>query len=477
MYLHHYGTRPSRCRRTRQASIWGPQIDPDSFKFDPSLQDIPKDGTDIYEDDYKKHQVSPLAVLEWHLLYCDMRIENFEGAVRFDNVATTFRGYRVALGDERVLKNYYGFLCVRQFVHLTCLAVLRETGIMDAFLCANMRPNMEWNRVAELMASTALDKASKSTATAALWEEFCDIFTRRSYALGADYGGECASDTIRILCGDRGSFFSFCSNGHLPGCSLLLAAILRLLPRKRTEPYSSSFLGLHDLAARLYLIGSPQDRLILEQVCRSVIAMDFSWTPSISRFVNPADSRTVCQLYSSLLLEWQGQPSSVKTISAGFLSYLADFVHHVAVNNPSATCNELLDLARTSHQFMWLLLENRGYFPTVEHYHVRLYACTVFELVKTIQSRYISTQAEQRSLAKMLTNVEIINLVGRILLMMMNEGSEFADMEGSDMIIAKIYALEDAVKKSIRTAPELFFDTGVEWNKVFEYISLYVQKE
>ncbi|KAG9080349.1 hypothetical protein FS749_008045, partial [Ceratobasidium sp. UAMH 11750] len=156
------------------------------------------------------------------------------------------------------------------------------------------------------------------------------------------------------------------------------------------------------------------------------------------------------------------------------MSYLADFVQHMVTKNPLSTCWELIDLARTSHQFMWLFLETRGRFPPVEHYHLRLYAWTVFDLLEEIQRNHISTQEEQRMLAKLLASAETINLAGRILLMMMEEGNEFANMRGSDMILAKIYALEDAVKCSIRTAPEFSFDAGIEWNKLFDYFPMYV---
>ncbi|KAG9101147.1 hypothetical protein FRC07_010352, partial [Ceratobasidium sp. 392] len=77
---------------------------------------------------------------------------------------------------------------------------------------------------------------------------------------------------------------------------------------------------------------------------------------------------------------------------------------------------------------------------------------------------------EQKMLAEMLADVEIVSLAGRILLTITEEGNEFADTEGVDLFVYHLTALEQVMNKSIDTVPELFVDSGIQWDKLFCHI-------
>ncbi|KAG8689914.1 hypothetical protein FRC09_012204, partial [Ceratobasidium sp. 395] len=97
----------------------------------------------------------------------------------------------------------------------------------------NLHPDAEWSDLSNLMTIEASNEAQRATEDAALFGEFCDIFTSHEF-LGspstADLTpGELAGYIGAILWKDCDSLLTLCVRGLLPGFSLLLLVLLKLL--------------------------------------------------------------------------------------------------------------------------------------------------------------------------------------------------------------------------------------------------------
>ncbi|KAG9087476.1 hypothetical protein FS749_002893 [Ceratobasidium sp. UAMH 11750] len=126
----------------------------------------------------------------------------------------------------------------------------------------------------------------------------------------------------------------------------------------------------------------------------------------------------------------------------------------------------MIDTAHAALQFLWVLLESRGRIPVEDHHKIRLYAKSIFEFFQYLQRKRVLTPAKQHRFAEMLAKAEIIALVGRILLLVLEDGNEFKNVELVDETVAELFELENIIHKSETVARELFLDSKIEWAKV-----------
>ncbi|KAG9083301.1 hypothetical protein FS749_006144 [Ceratobasidium sp. UAMH 11750] len=127
----------------------------------------------------------------------------------------------------------------------------------------------------------------------------------------------------------------------------------------------------------------------------------------------------------------------------------------------------------TYFRFLWLLFERKGRIPTADHHIIRYAAAGAFELLKIIQSKYISSQDDQHKLAQILADADAISFVGRVLLLILGEGQEFQNTACHDLVLNQLYQMKDAVDKSVSVAPTLFHNSSLEWRKVLDRLGLF----
>ncbi|KAG9085012.1 hypothetical protein FRC06_003770 [Ceratobasidium sp. 370] len=129
-----------------------------------------------------------------------------------------------------------------------------------------------------------------------------------------------------------------------------------------------------------------------------------------------------------------------------------------------------MNVTSVSIQFLWLLLEQRGRLPITEHPEVREYAIRCFKNLRFILDRHPSSQDERYMFAKMIANDEIVSLAGRVLLLTTDEGNEFQNTEWLGSALEQLVGLKDVFTLATSVAPELFYDSRIEWHKVMAYI-------
>ncbi|KAG8719363.1 hypothetical protein FRC08_003029 [Ceratobasidium sp. 394] len=144
-------------------------------------------------------------------------------------------------------------------------------------------------------------------------------------------------------------------------------------------------------------------------------------------------------------------------------------------SDPSATIQGQIWAIYASLQYLWLLIEHRGRIPVAEHSEIRAYCLAVLQSLRAVQEKHASTEDDWRDLAQMLANVQFISLVGRVLLLALDEGNEFQNTEELDAILEELSSFKDVFNGSVIAAPELFTDSKIEWAKVLAQLGFWVE--
>ncbi|KAG9087358.1 hypothetical protein FS749_002968, partial [Ceratobasidium sp. UAMH 11750] len=358
--------------------IWGPVFNKYSTRgFHPRIIDISDEDIENFHKICKG--IPPPAILESNLCRSDPRASDYR-VMRVDSIMDAMGGYMMTVNCRKLFKHYYGFLCFRHLLHTICLVSLNETQT-PATLLKSLNQGASWNDLCKLVAFEALNKGEKAAGDAASFQQFCGFFAGSRF-LGDLHPGVFAAAILIPLWEDRDSFLTLCLRGLLPGCSLLLLIVLKLLPLHPDKElvYRNTFFLQH-LVLRLYLVGSHRDRQILQHIYMATQQMLVSVFEPNTLFVSPEDSRTVSQAYSGLLFVWQQDGSSTKNIPVKFMDALSGDVLSLSTFNPLATTEELIDVIHTSLKFLWLLLEHRGRVPVVEHAWARRYGTGMFQFI------------------------------------------------------------------------------------------------
>ncbi|KAG8793444.1 hypothetical protein FRC12_002740 [Ceratobasidium sp. 428] len=264
----------------------------------------------------------------------------------------------------------------------------------------------------------------------------------------------------------RDSFLMLCQRGLLPGATLLLVVALRLAPVDSNEEDAlRNSMMLQDLAFRLYLVGSCQDQQILQLACMPSIKVKVVGVDELDRFISPDDSRAISRAYVDLLPTWRQDPLEVKGTSIYFMTTLNRFVLHMLGFNPAATAQEHMDVTRTSLTILWRLFEAGGQIPAAECPVIRSYGGTSLYYLGYVRNKCVSTADEQYSFTQMLADVEVIALAGRIMLLTLSEGNELEVTNDIKTILETLSLLESTINDSVNSAPELFYDSKIEWIK------------
>ncbi|KAG8700410.1 hypothetical protein FRC09_005971 [Ceratobasidium sp. 395] len=463
-----------------QEDLWGPEFDEYSTqKFEPKLTDMPQSEVQRFLD---KHHLLPLQVVESQLCETDPRVGTFDGLAGVPIADSINRLWRY-MGDSsdtgRALRYYYGFILLRHMLFATSSAILRgrATGALYQII-PFLHPDASWDDWARAVAFRAIDITVRTMAVPGSFDHLCMLFTQEPFISDASGKDTKADLLVTALFGSRDRFLTLCLRGLVPGCALLLLALSNLLEDYSARELSlrTQMIFLQDLSFRLYLVGSNLDRQILHHVCIPASQGGVDWSDENRRFKSLEDTQTIVKAYHGLFLVSQHQVD-LSTIPVDFMGHLAGFVLHTEAWTPEVTTEQVIDTAQIAVQFLWLLLERRGRLSITDHSKVRFYAENLFGFFGFLQRIRISTRTDQRKLAKMLAQTDFVALMGRVLLLVLENGKEFQNTELLDWTIQEMSKLTDPINKSAAVAPELFLDSMIEWAKVYVQLGSFIEKK
>ncbi|KAG8706784.1 hypothetical protein FRC09_002228 [Ceratobasidium sp. 395] len=442
---------------TQGHSIWGPEISQYSRNFNPRMSSLPEGKTERL---YKACKVPSLARIENLLCEADLSPAEEADFPNLGTVTAIMQRYRVVnkskpllgwslasdnLLEKQIFKNYYGFLCVRHLIHITYLAILQTStlgGILDP-----PSSSLPWPQYSGQLAVEAMERAGRATTdTSTVQWLYMVIWGSVRFSGDPD-----VTMLARALWEDRDSFLTLCIRGLLPGCALLLFACFQLLHGDKDEDDScQETFYLQDLAFRLYLVGSTRDREVAQLVCREAVERDSDWTNGILRHCGPEDTRTILKAYSEMLFEWREERSTPKTVDIDLLGGLASYVINLVGTSPVLSVEETVQAARVA-----------------------------------IHSRCLYTEDARYGFARMLADLDILALAGRVLLLVSDEGAvplifsfrshvdlpsighEFEDVVRLEVLLEHLTGLKPALEEAVAIAPELLLhESSIEFIKV-----------
>ncbi|KAG8785620.1 hypothetical protein FRC12_017346, partial [Ceratobasidium sp. 428] len=390
-------------------------------KFNPIPFNIPESGD---KNLYKLSRTPPVTLLESRLHKGDPRRAN-GCPMSFCDIFSAMEQYLTTTRcDRNVFAHYYGFLCFRHLLHLFCYVILQRTRTPVTYF-DNLHPDAEWGNLSNLMIIEALNEAAKIVEDLALVNEFHGVFTSREFlgSMSDRTPGTLAEFIITLLWYDRDSLLTLCVRGLLPGFSLLLLVLLKLLaiyPDKESF-HRCTYLG-EILILRSYPVGSHCDRRILQGVyrlgCKEMY--ETSRPDADHLFVGPDDAKTFYQAYSGLLFVWRQNGFNTKSVSINLMNDLAGAVAFSTSKLRPVVADELIDVTTTCFNFLWLLLEHRDRIAAVEHSLFVQHSSNLLHILRTT-NRCVSSKDQRLKIAQMLADTEIISLAGRLVLLVLDE--------------------------------------------------------
>ncbi|KAG9078416.1 hypothetical protein FS749_009556 [Ceratobasidium sp. UAMH 11750] len=454
-------------------SIWGPELGQYSqSKFDPQISDI---SNREIEDFIGKYGIPPLTSIENSLCTADPRSRyppGFSGITHLHMMTDTLQKY-LLVGKDKIFRHYYGFLLVRFLVHVVCDIFLSQTNSLGK-LVGSLPQNTNWAGLSQAMAFGALDRAGDMATTADSLVDYCNALI--NLISDESLGEVDALGLVRLLWEDRGSFMALSSHGLLPGSTLvLLAALKQLATHSDQDRYRTDVYYLQDLGFRLYLVGSRRDRQVLVPVYLFAMVKNAATPRGINVFIDPEDSHAIARAYSGLLLVWKQYGASPKSIPTSLVGHLANFVTNMTVFNPSATTQDYIDITSTSFRYLWLQFEHKGGIPVEQHVHARGYSMTQLTALRVFQQRKISTKEDKHNFAQMLADIEIVNLIGRVLLLITEEGGDIIqNAEPLAMTLIPLSEFKNVLDFSVPIAPGLFSNSKIEWAKILAHMKFLI---
>ncbi|KAF8598409.1 hypothetical protein BDV93DRAFT_338308 [Ceratobasidium sp. AG-I] len=244
--------------------IWGPEIHHYSLGFD---LDAPESSSDLLDPSFygvwEGAKVIPVKSLENNLSRSDLRKGYCYGDRPLAALISTLQTYHEA-NNNRIFKNYYGFLFIRCIMHIICVGVLLETKTLDFFL-ESLDQNLDWKQVCSSIAHETMRQAVSSIrpeSDSITRSRFQAVF--QSHKVLPSVRGITANDCtliLRLLWEDRASFLTLCELELLPGGPNLLYTLSRILVVQPMSSADMKPLLMIDLCVRQYLFSFNRDKL------------------------------------------------------------------------------------------------------------------------------------------------------------------------------------------------------------------------
>ncbi|QRV95230.1 MYND Zn-finger protein [Ceratobasidium sp. AG-Ba] len=448
-----------------ESVLRGPRIGPYFVAFDPKQEVIPDME---FLDLYSHHNIFPPSALRHYLLSYGFKDDILMEPPTFAHLASNLVHYLIAANEAemdpcRTLDYYYGFLSFRSLVHSTCVTVLKITGVLPRVV-KQLYPTIGWGEASNLYALAASDQAEKAAASVDDWRDFCEIFLsvefipndvqKSTYAIG-----ECL---LKLLFQAREMLLVLYARGLIPGCSLVLFAIsIMLFKEVDSNDPESEMEMLEDLGFRLYLVGSPADRMVLQLVCMIAIKHKSCWRmPCPKRLASADDDMEICRAYSALLGGWKRDNVCTKSIPVELLDHMASFVLAVSMIQSTACVPDWISIFGTCLEVLWFILDDGRLIDAHACAALRQYMINALVLLAALLQNLANEY--QAHAAELLKNVGIVPLCGRLLLLVPS-GNEMHDLDQPYHFLYQANHLLDSVINSRTTpSPGLYKDYVTE---------------
>ncbi|QRV95195.1 MYND Zn-finger protein [Ceratobasidium sp. AG-Ba] len=450
------------------ASIWGPEVDPRSFILHLDPPDFTK--PDKNERHYRAHSVLPMGDLTGHLITGGLGTKEPREIVRFEFLVHNCLNYSAALDipleDIRITRFYYGFLAIRHMVHTTCIGILKE--VAPEKIARSLNFGDKWTEISRKIASLALDEAVKNLAHLKSREQFCAIFLGRRFTTSLAEGAQCGTELNYLLWLDRESVLILYMRGLLPGCALLLLALLNLI---LAVPNRDSI-----------EVTPPLEREIIQHVCKVIANHANVWDVGFSRFYTIEDSHLVHQKFLELVSSWTQNIGSTRTVSVELIYQLAAFVRSVVTTDYLVADMEQVDILRLFIRALWIVFEHRRHITLDDHKTVQKYmAIGICAFFRDLALPKDTPREIKLELAQIIVREELFVLLGKVVLLV-TEGDSERDhrkyqREGLHPLLEGMKVIPKVLRETLPLTSEDLRDSRIDCAKVFNQLHDWGQRK
>ncbi|KAF8598412.1 hypothetical protein BDV93DRAFT_609857 [Ceratobasidium sp. AG-I] len=437
----------------------------DLYEFD--FSDIPREpeSSDVWKD----KDIIPTLLLENLLCRSDLKLGHLYGDHPLTALLATLRNYHKAT-NHGILKYYYGLLCVRCITHVICLQILSETQKLDGVMKSLGKDNI-WNQINEAIYRETVSLVSSTVPPRPGFYSRVRLESVFGVSLPLAFvGGITAIDVsyiANLLWEDRASFFALCSRGHLSGCTALLFTIYQIVLTKPVDGSDIRLLWLWDLSIRRYLVASHLERRVLRDICLHAMQKSPGVDVAYMGEVVPEDACALADAYTELLVFFYDDDQ-------GDLSIMEMLYRHVSsmLRRNASTQAVVWDILKSSVKFLWLVCSKTRDTPRITRTSIRMYAAMVFDSTSVIQEKVARTDEEKLNFARMVEEIDLLALAGRVLLLTTERGA-WSDTDLRWDWSTEVYAeLRMTFDRSISIAPYLFSNSIFTWAKVYNHIQM-----
>ncbi|QRV95188.1 hypothetical protein RhiJN_23206 [Ceratobasidium sp. AG-Ba] len=444
-------------------SIWGPLYTQYSQKsFEPQTSEVSQDQEDQF---YDQHKVPHIGIIENWLCDYDPSCPD-PTALGTRGTLETIGGYMLAANTPYVPKHYHGFLCIRYLLHSAALSYIERAEQLDEFF-TSLPDEAEWTYECEAAAFTALDIIAEETRNTDSFEDFCRKEQQGAVLMmDIERGGMNGSLLIDVLWQDRSSLMALHSRGLLPGIAIMLYMAWNLPQATLYEERQDSAFLLQELILRICLVGSHRDRQILQPLL--IYAVKISPPPRADRsvhFINSEDSAFIRRAYSGLVYVWQQSAPIIRVVNITLMTCLTELTMYTSLSDPATTIEEHIDMIGVAILLAWLILEHRGQVAQNEYAEIWLFCIITLRWLRFIDAQDDLTEAHWRKLAKMISESQLVGLLGRLILLPWTEGGGLEYATEFEIFLERINSFEEILGDAVAAAPDLFEELRLEWIK------------
>ncbi|KDN46731.1 hypothetical protein RSAG8_04111, partial [Rhizoctonia solani AG-8 WAC10335] len=351
------------------------------------------------------------------------------GGQIYTQIMASLREYSKIQGGD-ILKHYYGFICVRHLVHMISLGTVENSKKANAFL-TKTPPSTPWTKASEQLSEAALELMFRAVAA----EDMVTLFSIMGFVpvnplvafKGACDNGLTEEDAwfwIDVLWKSRKSIIFLRSKGLLHGLPVLLFVFYHITQYTNDVPtFQRPWLKIQDLVLRCYLSTTKDsDRQYLRQISqwiqdlangpKSPLTLDY-------QPVDDDDAREVVRAYNTLLsppIPLSLAPVMLLDISITMFRWVYYMLTNPQPRRPAL--DELVPSAtKAAFERLWLEIDREcdGLMVGARRGYTRMYAMDLIWLLSIYHKRS-NNLPSQDELLKILFNLEIYSLIGRILM-------------------------------------------------------------
>ncbi|KAG8730329.1 hypothetical protein FRC10_002865 [Ceratobasidium sp. 414] len=216
---------------------------------------------------------------------------------------------------------------------------------------------------------------------------------------------------------------------------------------------------LMDLYLGHYLVGSNRDRQVIEEMWKDALDKCKQQDDRVlNSFVSSQDSRAISRAYASFLHALRRKLASAESLSIDMAGYLGELVRGVVGSDHAATTEELASTIHCALEYFWLLLAQPKEISVENQVRIRLFVSRISSFIRIVDTRLSSSgQNNKQCLAQMFATSDAISLIGRIILLTLNQETE---QDNTSLMWHTFFEstlkLKPALDGWIQTSPALF---------------------